>query len=85
MAAAVRRAGLNLLMVLYQELACLELVRVHGIQQLPPGSVRWLQILPVKLLCHHNICQPGFDASTLHSSRDALTEIICKAACLHPQ
>lgn len=42
-----------LLMVLYEELAGLELVRVHHIQQLPPRSIGRLQILPVKLL-HSN-------------------------------
>ena len=55
----VSREGLNLLMVLNQELACLEFLGVHGIQQLPPGDVGWLQILPVELLRSVNVCQPG--------------------------
>ena len=39
-----------LFVVLDQELAGLEFVRVHDIQQLPPGSIIFLQILSVELL-----------------------------------
>ena len=46
------RPGADLLMVLDEELAGLELVRVHYVQQLSPRSVGGLQILPVKLLQH---------------------------------
>ena len=40
----------HLLMVLYEELASLELLGVHHIQQLPSGRVGGLQIFPVELL-----------------------------------
>ena len=39
-----------LLMVLYEELASLELLGVHHIQQLPTSSIGGLQVLPVELL-----------------------------------
>lgn len=37
-------------MVLDEELAGLELVGVHDVQQLPAGCVGGLQVLPVELL-----------------------------------
>ena len=48
----------DLLMVLDEELAGLELVWIHHVEQLPPGSVVLLQILPVELL-HAMLCLKG--------------------------
>ena len=55
----------HLLMILYEELASLELLGVHHIKQLSAGRVGGLQILPVELLqSNHNLvisCRLGKD------------------------
>ncbi len=59
-----------LFMVLDQELAGLEFVGVHDVQQLPPSGIILLQVFPVELLHRCLSCQcarmhPGQHYNTL--------------------